>query len=126
MAANTTMFRVLGTRGHEMRERLPQRRPAEVVEFIHNGHLYRATLGFYVAEDRLTPERLGEVFITAGKSGGHLDIAMHDAAIAVSLALQHGASPESLRHAFLRDAKGRPEGALGALFDLIVGGTDAV
>jgi hypothetical protein len=101
------------------RDPLPPRRHAETFEFIHEGHRYQVTLGFYMEADGVTPGRLGEIFMNAGKIGTALDIAVRDTAIAVSIALQHGADPEALRRAFLRDGAGRAEGVFGKLFDLM-------
>ncbi len=42
-----------------------------------------------------------------------------DSAIAASLALQHGVSVETLRHAILRDPQGRAIGPLGLVLDLV-------
>ena len=45
------------------RELLPQRRPSEPFTFEHAGFDYRGTIGFY-------PDgRIGEVFLSAAKSG---------------------------------------------------------
>lgn len=99
------------TRGREI---LPQRRQSQTIEFKHNGLAYSATVGFYA------DGRAGEVFLSAAKSGSSLDIATRDSAVALSFALQHGCRLETIRSAMMRDAHGRPEGALGALFDLLV------
>jgi hypothetical protein len=42
-----------------------------------------------------------------------------DAAIAVSLALQHGAPLDEIRHALKRDARGNAAGPIGAALDLV-------
>lgn len=100
------------------RERLPTRRYSETLDFTHvtpTGHPipHSATLGYY-------PDgRLGEVFIGTGKVGTDVDVAVKDAAILASFALQHGATVEDLHAAMTRDARGRPEGVLGTLLDLI-------
>ena len=59
------------------RERLPNRRRGENIEFWHNGVKHTAMLGVY------HDGRPGEVFIEAGKSGVDVNIAMKEAAIAV-------------------------------------------
>jgi hypothetical protein len=98
------------------RQKLPSRRDNETVEFDHWGMPFQATLGFQ------GDGKLGEVFLSAGKLASAADIAARDAAIAVSLALQHGCPPEVLRGAFLRDARGQAEGPLGRLMDLLATG----
>ena len=47
----------------------------------------------------LWPTPAGEVFMSAGKPGAALETACRDAAVAVSIALQHGAPLDTLRHA---------------------------
>lgn len=96
-----------------MREILPLRRRAETLDFNLANGKFRATLGFY-------PDgRLGEVFINSPKVGTDVDVAIKDAAILLSFALQHGAKLEDIRPAMTRSASGQPEGAIGALLDLI-------
>ncbi|MCF1502927.1 hypothetical protein L0F51_03995 [Afifella sp. H1R] len=100
------------------RERLPARRASEQISFSVERQgvapqRYEATIGFY-------PDgRIGEVFLAGGKSGSDRAIALHDGAMALSFALQHGARPEDMRRAFSRDASGTPEGPLGALADIL-------
>ena len=98
------------------RELLPTRRMSETLEFTHDGVPYRATVGYY------NDGRPGEVFLNGGKLSSAADIAARDGAIACSFALQHGVEPSTITKAFTRDAMGQPEGALGALFDLLAGG----
>jgi len=96
------------------RQRLPQRRLGESFTFNFAGqHDYKATVGFY--EDG----RVGEIFLNHNKITTAMDIAARDAAIALSFALQYGATISALRDAMTRDAKGQPEGALGVLLDLL-------
>jgi len=98
------------------REVLPKRRESETISFEHAGFDYIATLGFH-------PDgRIGEVFLDSGKAGTSLSIATRDAAIAASLALQHGCPVETLRGAFLRNPDGSGAGVLATLFDLIAPG----
>ena len=98
-----------------MRERLPNRRPSRTFTFIFKGFEYTVTLGYY-----RNPVRLGEVFIRSGKSGADLEIGMLEAAIAVSFALQHGATVEGMRTAMPRRDSGVAEGPIGTLLDLLV------
>ena len=95
------------------RERLPNRRNAERFEFTAGNVHYTAQIGRY-------PDgRIGEVFLNAGKIGTELHVTARDSAIAVSFALQHGATAEEIRSAFTRRPDGSPEGPLGALCDLL-------
>lgn len=95
------------------RERLPNRRPSELQDFDLNGTLYTASLGRY------SDGRLAEIFLRAARSGTHLNIAMLETAVAVSMALQHGCDPETLREAMPRREDGKAEGAVGQLLDLL-------
>lgn len=96
-----------------MRDVLPQRRPGVNLNFRHGNFEYTATFSYY-------PDmRIGEIFLSAAKSGTQLDVATRDAAILASFALQHGCPLETLRTAMTRDATGRAEGAMGTLFDLL-------
>ena len=98
-----------------MRTPLPNRRTGETIKFEHAGHSYYGTAGRY-------PDGgLGEVFFNTSKTGTLLSVLASDAAIACSLALQHGCPAETLRDAFLREKNGDPAGPLAALFDRIVG-----
>ncbi len=45
--------------------------------------------------------------------------AARDSAITASIALQHGVPIESLRHALMRDSRGKPSGPLGVVLDLL-------
>lgn len=94
------------------RDRLPERRPSEQVKFTCRGRSYIASLGYY-------PDgRLGEIFLVSAKAGTDADVAARDLGIAASLALQHGCSPETLRHACLRDElSGQLDGPLGVLLE---------
>lgn len=97
------------------RETLPDRRQRTAINFEHEGHAFTGGAGHY-------PDgRVGEVFISAGKTGTHLQIATADAAIAASIALQYGAPIDVLRHAFLRTDEGEAAGPLGHLFDILGG-----
>jgi hypothetical protein len=101
-------------RNNHMREKLPARRPATRFTFKHEGHTYQGAAGHY------ENGRIGEVFLTSGKSGTHLQISLHDASIAASIALQRGSTAEELLKACLKDEAGRPAGALGKMFELLV------
>jgi hypothetical protein len=96
-----------------VRERLPNRRPAETFDVEAGGLRYRATIGRY-------PDgRIGEIFITNHKAGSEAGIMASDAAVAASLALQYGTLIETLRHALMRDPRGKPSGPLGVVLDQI-------
>jgi hypothetical protein len=93
------------------RRRLPNRRPAETFDIEAGALRYTTTVGYY-------PDgRIGEIFITNHKAGSQAGILASDAAVAASLALQYGAPIETLRHALMRDSRGKPSGPLGVVLD---------
>lgn len=102
------------------RKRLPNRHRSETFDFFVQGqfgrpnHAYTANIGFY------PNGRVGDVFLhhKSGKAGTDLDIATRELSIAISFALQYGATVEEMRKAFPRHGIA-PEGALGTLLDII-------
>lgn len=98
------------------REKLPNRRRRTPIEFEFNGHVYKGGAGHYAGGD------IGEVFLSAGKTGTALAIQISDAAVAASLALQYGCPVEVLRKAFLREEDGiKPAGPMAKMFDILAG-----
>jgi ribonucleoside-diphosphate reductase alpha chain len=94
-----------------MRERLPSRRGCETFEITVGGLVYRATVARYA------DGRLAEIFLSNHKYGSATDVAARDSAVLCSLALQHGVTLSTIRHAILRDADGTASGPLGAALD---------
>jgi hypothetical protein len=95
------------------RNRLPNRRPAETIAFERDGSQYCLTIGYF-------PDgSVGEVFLNHDRGDSLLDVLTSDAAILASLALQHGAPLDEIRHALKRDARGLAAGPIGAALDLI-------
>jgi hypothetical protein len=97
------------------RERLPDRRPAETFDLVAGGLKYVCTVG------RFADGRIGELFLGNHKSNSAADTSARDAAITFSIAVQHGADPETIRSALCRDADGKASGPLGVALDLILG-----
>jgi hypothetical protein len=97
------------------RHRLPHRHVHELINFVHGGFGYTAGVGRF---DDGSP---AEIFLNVAKSGTTLETLARDSAIVASIALQHGASVETLRHALTRNGDGSASGALGALLDLLAG-----
>ena len=96
-----------------MRRLLPQRRPAETFDLWFWNQSFSVTIGFY------PNGAVGEVFIDGGKSGQDIQSTARDAAVVLSLALQHGVPPETIRHAVTRGASEEPASILGAVVDSI-------
>lgn len=95
------------------RQRLPNRRAAETFELEIGNLRYSATIGRYA------DGTVGEIFLQNHKPGSQSDSNARDAAVAASLALQHGCPLETLRRALLGDSRGRPSTPLGAAVDII-------
>jgi hypothetical protein len=96
-----------------MRRVLPQRRAAETVNMRFWNQLFTVTVGFYADG---TP---GEVFIDGGKTGQDIQSTARDAAVVLSLAMQHGTPIETIRHAVTRGASKKPASILGAIVDTL-------
>ncbi len=90
------------------RERLPDRRQAEIVDFQHEGRRWTAAIG------RFVDGRLAEIFINGPKDAPIVAVAQ-ESAIVASLALQNGCTFETLRHAL----DGRDVGPLAAALALV-------
>ena len=75
-----------------MRKRLPNRRGHQVREFDHAGHHYIAGAGYDAAGN------LREIFLDTGKAGSSVQMHASDAAILVSLLLQHNVSADEIKH----------------------------
>ena len=86
------------------RHRLPNRRDNESREIEINGRTYSVTVGFDEAR------RPRELFMLSGKPGSTVDILLGDAAVVISIALQHGIHPADMRDSMSRapDAPLRP------------------
>ena len=95
------------------RRTLSQRRASETFDLRFWSQNFKVTVGFYPDG---TP---GEVFIDGGKTGQDVQSTARDAAVVLSLGLQHGVSIESIRHAVTRDSSGGAVSILGATIDAI-------
>lgn len=95
------------------RQRLRNRREHETIEYDHAGFHYIAGIG------RFDDGRFAEIFLNCAKSGTTLESHARDAAIIASIAMQHGASIHTIRHALTRNRDGSASSALGALLDML-------
>jgi hypothetical protein len=96
-----------------IRRTLPQRRAAETFDLLFRNRTVTIAAGFYSGGE------LGEVFINGGKTGQDIQSTARDAAVVISLALQHGVPVADLRHAVTRDSSGAAASILGAIADRI-------
>ena len=95
------------------RQRLPYRRANQSFSFELNGLRFTATVS------RFPDGRIGELFVNNHKAGNQVDTNAHDAAILLSLALQHGADVAAVRRALCRDSAGHALGPIAAALDLL-------
>ena len=98
------------------RKRLPDRRQVVRREFESDPQDERGvpcTVSIGFADDG----RPAEVFLSTRKRGSMFDALMHDAGIAISLALQHGATVEEMEHSFGRTSDGKRTTVLGTAID---------
>jgi DNA-binding IclR family transcriptional regulator len=96
-----------------IRERLPNRREHELIDFEHEGRRYTAGIG------RFDDGSLAEIFMNvSGRAGGMVEVLARDTAVAASLCLQFGCDVETLRRALMRDSQGRASGPVGRFLDL--------
>jgi hypothetical protein len=100
------------------RERLPNRREHELLDFEHEGRRYTAGIG------RFDDGRLAEIFMNvSGRAGDMVEVLARDTAVAASLCLQFGGDVETLRRALMRDSHGRPGSPVGELLDRLAAET---
>jgi hypothetical protein len=76
--------------GPPNRSALPLRRQSVTIAADHDGQAFTLTVGLY------DDGRPGEVFADHHKSGSAMQAILSDACVLVSIALQHGISPEAL------------------------------
>jgi hypothetical protein len=98
----------------EIRRRLPNRRGHELLSFEHGGIHYTAGVG------RFENGELAEIFLNTRKNGTAVDVNARDAAVAVSLLLQHGCHVDTLRRALTRNSDGSASGPVGRALDLLL------
>ncbi|MDT2024556.1 hypothetical protein [Methylocella sp. CPCC 101449] len=97
------------------RARLPNRRSSELIDFEFRG------LAYVVGLSRYPDGRVSEVFIDCSKATSPLGADARDAAVALSIAFQHGVPAQAIREAVTREADGTAAGIAGAVLDLIEG-----
>jgi hypothetical protein len=95
------------------RQRLPNRRGHELLDFEHGGIRYTAGVG------RFEDDTLAEIFLNTAKQGTAIDVNARDAAVAASLLLQHGCSVDTLSQALTRNGDGSGSGPLARALDLL-------
>jgi ribonucleoside-diphosphate reductase alpha chain len=89
------------------RRRLPDRRTNEALTFDHAGVECHTSVG------RFEDGSPAEIFLNAGKPGSAVDVLAHDAAVAVSIALQYNVPANEIYDALTKLADGGPASPLG-------------
>ncbi len=97
------------------RERLPDRRQAETVDFHYGGRRYHLSIGEY------NDGRPGEVFVHGATPGSDTDLLCDDIGVLVSRLLQYGDAPASLAAGIGRLGNGEPASIIGAIADVLAG-----
>jgi hypothetical protein len=95
------------------RQTLPNRRRCETLDFEHGGHRFSLTFSSY------NDGRPAEIFLSSQHVGSPLEAIARDAAVTVSIALQHGAPLATISGALTKDHDGGPATLLGAAIDAI-------
>jgi len=90
---------------------LPDRRGVETFDIRHNGKRFHVSVG------RFRDGSIAELFCTGPKSGSDLEAVVRDAATILSIAAQHGAPLDPIRHAITRNADGSPSSIVGAVLE---------
>jgi hypothetical protein len=98
------------------RQILPNRRPGYNFELKHGGQnaVFHVTIGYF----RGTRDP-SEVFISGAKAGSEVEAVARDGAVLLSIALQHGASIETIKHAITREQDGTPSTVIGKVVDML-------
>jgi hypothetical protein len=97
------------------RARLPNRRPSTTFDFRCGNLQYTCSYSHFASGG------IAELFLSNHKSNSHADTAARESAITFSIAVQHGADPETIRSALCRNSNGKANGPLGTALDLIMG-----
>src|SRR5262244_500913 len=97
------------------RARLANRRPSTTFDFTC-GNLH-----YTCSYSRFASGGIAELFLSNHKSNSQADTAARDAALTFSIAVQHGADPETIRNALCRDGDGKASGTLGTALNIIFG-----
>jgi ribonucleoside-diphosphate reductase alpha chain len=96
-----------------IRERLTDRRSSDETTVEHAGQSYVVGVGYYA------DGRPGEVFINTGKTSESIHQHAADAAVILSIGLQHGIPAEAFARSMPRHDDGTPYTIIGAVADML-------
>lgn len=97
-----------------MRKSLPNRRESFTIKLVTDGVTGHITVS--------PPREVGpaqEVFIAGAQAGSQIDHILHDVAVIISIALQHGIEPTELAKSVTRTNQNNAHSIVGAVVDLI-------
>lgn len=93
---------------------MPQRRRSQNFDLSLLGLEFAVQVGFY------DDGRMGEVFVSSQKTGSMAEVNARDAAVLLSIVLQHGAEPKKVLAALTHDVLGKPEGVIGKVLEKLI------
>lgn len=93
------------------RDALPNRRNQISFDFRRSGVRFVGSVGFF------DDGRPAEVFVQCERASTEIAALGRDAAILISLGLQHGVTLDTMRHGVTRDHDEEPSSFVGALLD---------
>ena len=99
------------------RQRLPNRRPNQTFELIHDRTTFAVTIGYDP-----TTEEAREIFTHGSKVGSMMDAILDDSCILLSVALQNGIKASSLTESMgYHGVDNEPSSIVGRLVNLLAG-----
>lgn len=101
-----------------MREKLPSRRELDRIA-VERRRIDGSTERLTLTIGRHRDGRVGEVFIDAGKPTSDSAYLARDAALLLSIALQHGVPLDELKSAVGRGEDGHPHTVIGTALDVL-------
>ena len=101
---------------------LPQRRPTYTFDLHDQAGRFDMTVSYSTFDPpgAPPPHTVGEIFVTSRMIGSGIEAIARDAAILMSLALQHGCALDTIKHALTRNADGTPQSLMGRVVDRVV------
>jgi hypothetical protein len=101
---------------------LPQRRPTYTFDIHDDGGRVDLTVAYSIFEapGTLPPHTVAEIFLTSRKIGSGTEAIARDAAILLSLAVQHGCPLDTIMHALTRNQDGSPQSLMGRVVDRVI------
>lgn len=106
----------------EARRVLPQRRATFTFDIYRENGTLDMTVAFSTFEPpgSAPPFTVAEIFVTSRKIGSTTEAICRDAAILLSLSLQHGCDLTTIKHALTRNQDGSPQSVMGQVVDRVM------